>query len=454
MQSVFRGLTNVGNSSIGILPLRSNSRFLNRGFCTDLNNKALDVRKLGLKMMPHDISYQMAAKEFVEYDKNRFFASETPTVIPAVWNGSPLKKILLPFFTFDQAETESVQYEGKCGTEIWDWEYVKIAGKKDEADTYEWQYKYQYTDWEDMDPGVVPAVKFTKSNLREYAGNTYDRELINKAFASWDCDDSAFKIFDPSQVAEDIVLDPYQLHEEDAKTVFKSVMNRVAQNHLYQLAYNDAEIRYPKYDRVSVENPPLCYRTFKVKGYLLPGYILQYPGQPARIMSALNAKEIKIYGVNPKSLKKTTGTAFGVSTAVAFGLSMMFPEFTIPASILSVASVTFLTWHRNRTALSRANKKSAAQIEERKLLCQKSAKSPSDVLRLAATEQKIIAIEKAKTKYCPILDLDEQSPLTEDMVHDAYNKKIKELRSKNMSFSSEEAQKATEAMTALLQMVS
>jgi hypothetical protein len=304
-----------------------------------------------LSFIPHEFSHQEACKRFIDQDKKRLFAPFHANTLQLVNlpdpKDNPLKKVLLPFFGVN-AEISQTDYSASYGiTKV-----IIHTNSRGQTITR------TYTDWHDISGSIGPH-KYTQEDPKMciYGGLTWDSRGIEQAMENCEIS-SPLKPFDSKFVNPDTTVDPFLKRS--------AFTRKIANERIRDAEYNRIERAIKEFipcDLVKVSKANINVKTFKMSNYLLPAYILQYPGHSPRIMPALNNKVV-IIGSNPLSMAKCSGAVAVAATA----LSLFFPEwaFSTKLSMILISSLLSALWARYRLTIEHTWQQSTVESDRKR----------------------------------------------------------------------------------------
>lgn len=350
-----------------------------------------------LKVVFHQFSSEEAAKIFAKHDANRFFA---PKNLPSI---KPIK-VLLPFFGFN-AHVSRCDYSGSYGT---DHTYITTDSKgRLVARTH--------TLWHDT-KGTLGPLDYSDVNagLRAYSGYTWDNDLIEEAMNGFDVT-GQLQPLDPNLLSEDTIVDPFLMSESKVRELFYKCIY----DYETKRASDDITKRKGSW-KVSIEKLNCQYGGNESR-YFLPAYILQYPGNPPRILPALNINNATVFGANPLSIPKTMTMSFIFSTLAALAV----PQVAIPLRVACLVGGPAMSglWANYRLGIKHSyqeRKMKNKRLENQALIEKERPKEPQKQIEAAKIEPPKVMVTKSVLKYAKVLGISEDEILSEEKIHTAY----------------------------------
>lgn len=374
-------------------------------FCS--NNKNLiqtGFTDTKLKIIYHKFSNEEAAEIFAKHDAKRIFAPKHTT--GHLHLQYPLKKVFLPFVGVDTISEGD--YKAKYGiTNV-----TTVSIGKGQVIVIP-NTSYYNT------KGYLEKKFYTEADkgFKIYTGYTWDNELLEDSMTG-SINTQDLQPFDPETLAQDAEIDPFLMDKHVAEDIFRKCIYDYEKNRASQDIYKrewSSDVKNLKLN--------LKYET-KVKCYLLPAFILQYPGNPPRILPALDREKVTVFGANPISVPKT----MAASLILGALFSAALPQVAIPLAITSVIGTSALTGIFAKYRLAFKNDSQIGKMIERKKVNQTAILSRFDFQKMKIAEVKLEKIEAplvikatpSLQKYLKVLGIKEDEALTTDKINAAY----------------------------------
>ncbi|MBA3236878.1 MAG: hypothetical protein H0T62_00820 [Parachlamydiaceae bacterium] len=377
MITIRPALTHYFTQSLKILHIVGSKQYCENNKLKGVDNK--------LMVIYHKFSSEKAAEIFSQHDSKRIFAPKNiPSTAPNSSGEYPFKKVLLPFFGV-YVTVLGTDYIGEYGTS-----HTGLT-----CDSKGKLVPYSYTVWHDTMGTIGPkSYSDADEGLRIYSGYTWDNELVEESMRGHNITNDLLP-FDVDNLSKDTLVDPFLMRKGVAKDIFKNSVYKYE----CQRAKQDITRRKGS-SNVRIEK--LTYRfSAKISGYLLPAYVLQVPGEPPRILPALDEKKVTVYGANPISPIKTM-LVFSILSTIG---AIAFPQIAIPGRIAGMIAAPALTglWAKYRLGIKNSGQE--RKMIKKRIDNQAAIESKSDIKRLAATGTTPILREASKPKKisAPIL---------------------------------------------------
>lgn len=376
-----------------------------------------------LNYIKHSFSQANAAKRFADKDQNRLFAPNIS--LPEEKNalqismGNPLKEVFVPYFGVT-AKIPMTRYTGRYGID-----HITFSTYTDK-DGHTHITTNIETHWHNISGTLSSSSYYPNDDqMIVYGGFTWPRSLMEKAMSGYHFTDQLIP-FDPATVNNGVMVDPFLRKAALTHGIFYERIRSYESTR----AKHDVNKRI-KCDHVEINELFYDFSEFKLSSFLLPAYILQYSNWPPRILPAFNAPT-KIVGPAPLSSVKV-GTVVGV--VATFASFFLAPPLAISARIAWVAASAMgggllakynltirNTWQQSSIAKEKEENESVAESFADKNRRETTEGFTSHVKQKEPTD--LLEVEEI---YFQILDLDPSKPVTEKMVTDAFNHKIKKI---------------------------
>lgn len=376
----------------------------------------------GMSYIKPHFSYADASKRFANTDKSRFFAPAVPDEKNAlqISPGNPLKQAYVPFFGVT-AKIPMTRYTGKYGIDR-----ITVSVSTDKNGNPLITPKV-VTDWHYIS-GTLGSSSYSPNNdgMIVYAGFSWPRGLMERAMSDYHFTQQLAP-FDSSTVNNGILVDPFLRKAALTHGIFYERIR----NHEKNRAECDVK-KNVRCDHVEINDLDYNYNEFKLSSFLLPAYILQYPNCPPRILPAFNPST-KIVGPAPLSSIKV-GTTIGIIATIAS--VFLPPPLSITARIAWIAASAMSSGLLAKYNLVIRDAWQQTSIAKEKEENESVSESFADKDRRETTEGFATPIKQKESSadllevdeiYFEILELDSKKPVTEKMVNDAFNNKIKKV---------------------------
>lgn len=386
------------------------SKFIrNRKYST----KDISVLNHEYKVIHHKITNEEASKIFSDNDKRIFAPNNLAKILP--------KKVFLPFYGL-YVTVNNTKYKGEYGTQ-----HTGVT-----VDTKGKLVTYTYTVWHET-KGKLESHSYSDSDkgLRIYAGYTWDNKIIEQCMENYVVKDNLVP-FDKMNLEDLFLMD------ED---IAKGICNDHIHDYEKQRACEDISKR-KNIDNTRIEK--LTYDIdIKISRYYLPAYVLQYPDNPPRFLSAVNQYNKEIFGDNPISPAKTMITSFIVCTFI----SIMVPQIAIPARIACIVGSSGMVGAWTKYRLPIANTYQLQSIADRRakdhigiieapkmnkmIEATKTIKMIEAPKIIETTEIiKMTVVNNMNQKYLKVLGI-KNDEINNQIIEDAYNEINKNYKGSN-----------------------
>jgi hypothetical protein len=253
-----------------------------------------------------------------------------------------------------------------------------------------------------------------------YAGFRWPATMLENALEGYKIN-QYLQPFDIKSVAADIYIDPFlkrsAIAQETANNrIKKEEQERIRADIRDRSGYSDTYI-----DRFSIE-----IEAFYLQSFLLPAYILQYPNLPPRILPAISKNDTKVYGLAPLSVPKLVAAGTATSLVIATLFPNVAISFRLAFIALSAASSAF--WASYGRATQFYFQKHKLEREERDN--ETVSETIADKNRFEETARDFLQSNQLfdlSDDFYQIMGLDPCQPVTEEIVRQAFNQKIKEV---------------------------
>lgn len=395
-------------------------------FKSKLNSISCRVRNIQrhiLNFAPHEFSLAEAAKRFADEDKKRFFAPNPLNMKALAIPESPenpLKKLLLPIFGVN-ADIESTPYHA---------DYV-VNRTRFVADSDGKIKKEVYTDRYHIS-GKLGSHRYHQEqpSMSIYAGLTYEDAAVEEALENYKLS-HRLQPFDIKNIEPDTCVDPFVIRSARAQEIAQERINSFEISRVHQ------DIRQRVYcDLIIVQKLNINYN-LQLSYHLLPGYVLKYPNQPARIMPAFKDK-FRIVGPGALSIPKCVAVAVTIASIAA----TLVPQVAFTLRLTGVIAATVLSGVGAQQKLYLQNNFQQHRIKKARENNESVAEMLTDRKRREATENSRQSSDSSFTadfsapadhdlaEHLARLDLNPRMPfqsITEEIVQKAWLIKIKKV---------------------------
>jgi hypothetical protein len=384
-----------------------------------------------LTYLPHAFPLEEAAKRIVEHDQNRLFSPLPKKSFALIASEkSPLTAALVPVCGI-YADVASTDYEGQIGRDrvVYDYHYDDKGNCTTTTRIV--------TDWFYVS-GTVGSCRYAQhdSNMTIYFGERYNDRTIETAVERHNVK-KFLQPFDKEKINKDISIDPWTKVDgfgisEGQKRIRNAELQRV-KDHMWKKNWS--------VDHVHVDRFQVHYRThrdglahFGLDAMMLPVYILEYPHNPIRVLSAISPESKEVVGSAPISSVKV----MAATTAATAVISIFFPQIAIPVRISAILGTALASgsWaHLNPSAKHFFEQR---RTEQQKTYNASFPRSPIDNARIEATadfngSETIGQSEAPKPKlevdprYYEALGLHPDDAITSESVQAAFTNNIKKV---------------------------
>jgi hypothetical protein len=283
-----------------------------------------------LQTIPPAFPTDQASKIFTAHDSSRLFA---PTILKTkslvFSEKSPLSRVFLPV-SLMSVNVDEAHYTGQYGKQ------TTITVNNGKTTTTQTHTTYYYTE------GFLPSAQYgiNHPDMRVYAGYNQPASLVEDACPRI-IHASSLTDFSKDKLEEGSQIDPFMLNAAVAQEL---VLERLQSNQESR-AHSDIQSKHWTHlSRVSSIN--FKHDEIQMTHCMLPFYVLQYPGQPPRLLPAFG-EEGSVTGICELSISKV----MLASTILSGGIALFFPQAAISSRILTIAfsSLGSATWAKYRS---------------------------------------------------------------------------------------------------------
>jgi hypothetical protein len=391
-----------------------------------------------LSWAKHRLARETAANRFIEAERGRLLAPLSQTVSSQfIVNaaGNPLRKVFFPFFGVNAAFKQT-DYEGKYGILKHE---ISIKDGKPKTKTR--------TDWYHISGSLGPSqYQQEDDSMRIYAGLTWKNSLIERAFVS-EKFSHVLQPFQSTNIDSDAWVDPFVKRCVLAQEIAWDRIQDLERDRIR----NDIR-RRTNCDFTCIHSLNSSINSLHLTAFYLPGYILEYPHSPARVLSALSEKG-QVVGTGTLSKLKCM-TLAGIAS-IAF--SLFFPEISLALRLGMVASTCIGSglWAHYRSDIVYHHQQ--ASVSREKLRNEEISETRADKRRRLETEplnrEPLLggfSTLEIDPLYFQKIDLDPAQQISEELVNKAFYAKISVAHPDRKTGSNHAARELIEARNSII----
>lgn len=388
-----------------------------------LSCRVRNIQRHILNFAPHEFSLEEAAKRFADADNKRFFAPNPLNMKALAIPESPenpLKKLLIPIIGVN-ADIESSHYHADYG--VTRTRFVVCLDGKIKTEFY--------TDWYHISGNLGShSYHQEQPSMSIYGGLTYEDAAVEEALENYKLS-HRLQPFDNKNIQPDTCVDPFVIRSARAQEIAQRRINSLENSRVLQ------DIRQRVYcDFINVQKLNINYN-LQLSYHLLPGYVLKYPQQPARIMPAFK-DESRVVGPGALSVPKCVAMAITMASIAA----TLVPQVAFTLRLTAVIAASVLSGLGAQQKLYLQNNFQQHRIKKARDKNESVAELLTDRKRREATENSrhssnsafkadfSAPVDHDLAEHLARLGLNPTMPfhsITEEIVHKAWLKKIKEV---------------------------